>query len=65
MVAPGALERFLAVGELLGSFLLHVRALGTVGHVEGPRAFTLGRRLDAEVAEAPHGLLTRDWRRAW
>ena len=45
MVAPGAQERFLAAGELLGSFLLNARAPGVVGRAEG-----------AEVGEALRGL---------
>ena len=46
-----AQERFLAAGELLGSFLLLARAPDAAGHAGGLRALALGRRLGAEVAE--------------
>ena len=55
-VALGARENSLAAGELLGTFLLLVRAPNTVDHAGGPRALAPGHRLGVEVAEAPHGL---------
>ena len=51
MVVPGVQERFLASEELLGSFLLRVRAPDVAGPAEGPRVLVLGRRLGAEVVE--------------
>ena len=56
MLTLGARERFLTAGELLGSFLHLARAPSLVGQDGGPRALAPGRRLGAEVAEAPHGL---------
>lgn len=51
MAVLGAVERFLAVGVLLGSFLLPARVPGAAGRTEGPRVLAPERRLGAEVAE--------------
>ena len=48
----GVVERFLAVGELLGSFLLLARAPDAVGRAGRARALVPGRRLDGEVVVA-------------
>ena len=56
MLEQGALGRLLMGEGLLGSFLLLTRAPGAVGRVGGPRTLVPGRRLGAEVAEAPRGL---------
>ena len=51
MVVLGARQRFLADEELLGSFLLRVRAPDAAGRTGGPQALAPGRHLGAEVVE--------------
>ena len=53
VLEQGACEHLLGDEGFLGSSFLVVRALDTVGLVQGPRALEPGHLLGEEVAEAP------------